>query len=94
MIEYEKKLDERNEKSFQKLVEFQGISARRVIGNIIRKLEEYQEAGIKLEIEIIKEYRDDFEIIIMFLQKIQEKIGVPAFWITEQAIEEEKNFRY
>jgi hypothetical protein len=29
----------------------------------------------------------------MFLQEIQEKIGVLAFWDAEQTIEKEKNFR-
>jgi len=93
MKEYEEKLIEWNEKAFQELFEYQGISQAIVVRNIIAKLEKYEEVGIKLEIEILEEYQNDLEITIMFLQKIQKKIGIPAFWIAEQAIEKEKNFR-
>lgn len=93
MIEYEEKLIERNEKAFQEILEYKEFSQLRIVRNIIDKLEEYEEVGIKLEIEILEEYQNDLEIIIMFLQKIQEKIGIPAFWVAEQAIEKEKNFR-
>jgi len=50
MKEYEEKLIEWNEKAFQELFEYQGISQAIVVRNIIAKLEKYEEVGIKLEI--------------------------------------------